>query len=253
MNNHPPRTVLKLISFTLSVVFFSLTLMSMKNVQTQKKPLLIQQLNEKLYVYTTYQDFQGDLVSANALYLITEEGVILFDTPWDSTQYQPLLDSIQQKHNLPVIGVYATHWHDDRAGGFAFYNKRGIPTYATTLTNELLTTNKKATATHIVTPGKMITVGGEKFQMDFFGAGHSLDNTVIWFPTYRILQGGCFIKSAEATDLGFTGDGDVKQWKPSLARLVAHYPNIELVIPGHASWEKADHIKATNLLLDMAE
>ncbi|MGO1242473.1 MAG: BlaB/IND/MUS family subclass B1 metallo-beta-lactamase [Sphingobacterium sp.] len=252
MDNFKLRSVLSLLSVPLFVLYFFTTLISTKNVQAQQKPLVIDKLNERLYVYTTYHDFQGTLVSANAIYLLTNDGAILFDTPWDSTQYQPLLDSIQAKHGLSVIGVYATHWHDDRAGGFDFYNKKGIPTYATSLTNQLLAANKKTTATHIVNTGEMISVGGEKFQMDFFGAGHSLDNTVIWFPSYRVLQGGCFIKSAEATDLGFVGDGDIKQWKPSLARLIANYPDIEMVIPGHDSWKPADHIKATDRLIEQA-
>ncbi|NQD71254.1 BlaB/IND/MUS family subclass B1 metallo-beta-lactamase [Sphingobacterium shayense] len=233
-------------------ILFLYNLISNKTLEAQEKPLVIEKLNEHLYLYTTFQTYNGTPVSSNALYLITEDGVVLFDTPWDPTQYQPLLDSIQQKHNKKVIAIYATHWHEDRAGGFAFYNKKGIPTYATDLTNKLLADNKKAIATHIVNTGEMIYVGGERFQMDFFGAGHSLDNTVIWFPVYQVLHGGCFIKSAQATDLGFTGDGDIKQWKPSLARLMAHYPDIELVIPGHDDWRKNGHIKATNRLLDTA-
>lgn len=216
----------------------------------QERPLIIEKIDESLYLYTTFSNYEGTSVSSNAVYLITDEGVILFDTPWDPTQYQPLLDSIESKHNKPVIAVYATHWHEDRAGGFDYYNKKGIPTYATALTNELLEKNNKATATRIVKTGEVFHIGGEKFKIDFPGAGHSLDNTVVWFPDHQVLHGGCFIKSAQATDLGFTGDGDIKQWKPSLARLIASYPEIKLVIPGHDSWEKADHIKATNRLLD---
>ncbi|WP_312192451.1 MBL fold metallo-hydrolase, partial [Sphingobacterium sp.] len=97
--------------------------------QAQEKPLLIEKINSKIYLYTTFNTFEGTKYAANALYLVTKKGVILFDTPWDASQYQPLLDSIKQKHNLPVIAVYATHWHEDRAGGFAYYNRMGIPTY----------------------------------------------------------------------------------------------------------------------------
>nr|WP_243403196.1 BlaB/IND/MUS family subclass B1 metallo-beta-lactamase [Sphingobacterium haloxyli] len=221
------------------------------NAVAQAKPLVIEKINDKLYLYTTYQEYEGTKVSANALYLLTQKGAILFDTPWDATQYQPLLDSIQEKHGMPVIGVYATHWHEDRAGGFGYYNKVGIPTYATTRTNALLRANGKPLATRKIEEGKTYSIGGESFVFDFFGPGHSLDNVVVWFPKYKILDGGCFIKSADAKKLGFTGDGDVKAWKPAMARLLAHYPEINLVIPGHDDWKVSQkHIDNTFKLLD---
>lgn len=221
------------------------------SLSAQEKPLRIEQINNNIYLFTTYNEYEGITVSANALYLLTDKGAILFDTPWDSTQYQPLLDSIQKRHALSVIGVYATHWHEDRAGGFAYYNRLGIPTYATRLTNKLLRENGKTAATHVIKEGKTYDVGGQKFVFDFFGPGHSLDNVVVWFPEYKILDGGCFIKSSDAKNLGFTGDGNVQEWKPSMARLLAHYPEIDLVIPGHDDWKASEHhIENTIKLLE---
>jgi|GEM_PF-73221 len=221
------------------------------SVSTQDKPLVIEQINPKLYLFTTYHEYEGTKVSANALYLLTKEGALLFDTPWDPTQYQPLLDSIQEKHDMPVIGVYATHWHEDRAGGFGYYNNIGIPTYATARTNELLRANGKPLATRKIEEGKTYSVGGESFVFDFFGPGHSMDNVVVWFPEYKILDGGCFIKSSDAKNLGNTSDGDVKEWKPSMARLLVHYPEINLVIPGHDDWKTSEkHIENTFKLLE---
>ncbi|WP_293955472.1 MULTISPECIES: BlaB/IND/MUS family subclass B1 metallo-beta-lactamase [unclassified Sphingobacterium] len=234
-----------LVSFCLGTGFLCLS----PAVQAQEKPLLIEKINPKLYLYTTFNTFDGTKYAANAVYLITKKGVILFDTPWDSTQYQPLLDSIKQKHNLPVIAVYATHWHEDRAGGFAYYNHIGIPTYATKMTNDLLKANHKAQAAHLVDLNKTYKIGGQSFVLNFFGPGHSMDNVVVWFPQYKILDGGCFIKSAEARDLGFTADGDVKSWKPSLARLLTKYPQINMVIPGHDAWKDEGQIKRTEALL----
>jgi Zn-dependent hydrolases, including glyoxylases len=234
-----------LVSFCLSTGFLCLS----PAVQAQEKPLLIEKINSKLYLYTTFNTFDGTKYAANAVYLITKKGVILFDTPWDSTQYQPLLDSIKRKHNLPVIAVYATHWHEDRAGGFAYYNRIGIPTYATKMTNDLLKANHKAQAAHLVDINKIYKIGGQSFVLNFFGPGHSMDNVVVWFPEYKILDGGCFIKSSEARDLGFTADGDVKSWKPSLARLLTKYPQINMVIPGHDAWRDKGQIKRTEALL----
>jgi len=243
------KNTISLFSAKVATLLFGLSCCVLSSLRAQEKPLSIENINSQLYLYTTYNTFEGTKYAANAVYLITKKGVILFDTPWDSTQYQPLLDSIKQKHQLPVIAVYATHWHEDRAGGFAYYNRIGIPTYATKMTNDLLKANHKAQATHLVKINKTYKVGGQSFVLNFFGAGHSLDNVVVWFPDYQILDGGCFIKSSEAKNLGNIVDGDVKAWKPALARLLAKYPQIKMVIPGHDGWKDNQQIQRTEELL----
>lgn len=55
------------------------------------------------------------------MYLVAKDGVVLFDTPWDTTQFQPLLDSIKLKHDKNVIICIATHAHEDRTGGLEYY------------------------------------------------------------------------------------------------------------------------------------
>jgi metallo-beta-lactamase class B len=64
--------------------------------------LNIEPLTGDFYIYTTYNTYKGSRLPANGMYLVTKEGVVLFDTPWDTTQFQPLLDSIQFKHNKKV-------------------------------------------------------------------------------------------------------------------------------------------------------
>lgn len=243
------KNIISFFSARVFTLLLSLSFCGFSSLQAQEKPLSIEKINSQLYLYTTYNTFEGTKYAANAVYLITKKGVILFDTPWDSTQYQPLLDSIKQKHDLPVIAVYATHWHEDRAGGFAYYNRLGIPTYATKMTNDLLKANQKAQATHLVKTNKTYNVGGQSFVLNFFGAGHSLDNVVVWFPAYQILDGGCFIKSSEAKNLGNIVDGDVTAWKPALARLLAKYPQIKMIIPGHDGWKDNQQIQRTEELL----
>ncbi|WP_343540148.1 BlaB/IND/MUS family subclass B1 metallo-beta-lactamase [Sphingobacterium thalpophilum] len=242
------KNIFKLLRVKMYLLLVNLCVLS--SLQAQEKPLSIEKINSQLYLFTTYNTFEGTRYAANAVYLITKKGVVVFNTPWDSTQYQPLLDSIQHKHQLPVIAVYATHWHEDRAGGFAYYNKIGIPTYATQKTNDLLKANNKAQATHLAEINKTYKIGGQSFVLNFFGPGHSLDNVVVWFPDYQILDGGCFIKSSDAQNLGFVGDGDVKAWKPSLARLLSKYPQINRVIPGHDEWQDQGQIKRTEELLN---
>ncbi len=78
------------------------------------------QLSDDLYVYTNYKLFSAVQFPSNSMYLVTDDGVVLFDTPWDETQFQSLLDSIENRHNKKVTMCIATHFHDDSAAGMVF-------------------------------------------------------------------------------------------------------------------------------------
>ncbi|MFX5718714.1 MBL fold metallo-hydrolase, partial [Acinetobacter baumannii] len=75
--------------------------------------------------------YKGEKVPANGLYAVTPKGVILIDCPWDTTQFQPLLDSIRAKHDKRVVACIATHSHADRTAGLTYYRAKGIRTYTT--------------------------------------------------------------------------------------------------------------------------
>src|SRR5690606_2489961 len=110
--------------------------------------LEIKHLTGDFYIYTTYHDFEGTPFPSNSMYLITDDGAVLFDTPWDSTQFQPLLDSIRSKHSKEVVLCIATHFHADRTAGLTYYRSKGIETYTSAFTFELSKENGEPTAEH---------------------------------------------------------------------------------------------------------
>lgn len=232
-------------------IFTVLSLFLINFFNAQVRDFVIEQpFGKQLYLYKTFGVFEGKEYSTNALYLITKKGVVLFDVPWQKTQYQSLMDTIKKRHNLPVIAVFATHSHADRAGDLSFYNKKGIPTYATAKTNEFLKKEGKATSTKLTKVGKTYKIGGEEFTVDFLGEGHTADNVVVWFPKYNVLDGGCLVKSSAAVDLGYTGEANVEQWPATMKKLQAKYPSTAKVIPGHDEWKGNDHVKHTLELLN---
>lgn len=201
--------------------------------QSKNSPLPISHLTGGFYVYKTFHNYNGTLISANAMYVVTDKGVVLFDAPWDKTQFQPLLDSIKAKHNKDVIMLFGTHSHEDRAGGFDFYRKKGIKTYSGKLTDDILKSKNEPRAEFVIPNDTTFTVGQYKFEVYYPGKGHAPDNIVVWFGKDKILYGGCFIKSAEAKDLGYLGDADVKEWEKSIKKVQLKFKNPKYVIPGH--------------------
>jgi glyoxylase-like metal-dependent hydrolase (beta-lactamase superfamily II) len=81
------------------------------------------------------------------------------------------------------------------------------------------------------------------------GEGHSRDNIVIWFPDLKILFGGCLVKSVESQGLGNTADANLREWGPSVRRVMKKYPKAKYVIPGHFGWKSRNGLKHTLKLL----
>jgi metallo-beta-lactamase class B len=231
-------------------IFLLLGLLSNTFGQTKNKALQISHLTGDFYVYKTFHDYKGALISANAMYLVTNKGVVLFDGPWDVTQFQPLLDSIKAKHNKEVVMHFATHSHEDRAGGLAFYKQKGIKTYTIKLTDEILKKNNEARANFITPNDTVFTVGQHSFRVYYPGKGHAPDNIVVWFEKEKVLYGGCFIKSAEATDLGYLGDADVKEWKNSIKKVKVKFGKPKFIITGHDDWTNTQSLNHTAKLVD---
>lgn len=198
--------------------------------------LRITPLTGDFYIYETFSEYKGSRIPANGMYIVTKAGVVLFDSPWDTTQFQPLLDSIQQRHHSPVVMCFATHFHSDRTAGLEYYRKLGITTFTTTQTDELSKTRRMKRAEFLLKKDSVFTVGAYSFETFYPGPGHAPDNIVVWFPQQKILYGGCLVKSAEDEDLGNLGDADVKKYASSIQKVIGHCPNPAYVIPGHGDW-----------------
>jgi len=190
-------------------------------------------ISDSSYVFTTYQTYKDVRISAHGLLKVTSSGVVMIDTPWDSTQFQPLLDSVTMKFHRKVVLVIATHWHEDRSGGLDYYKKKGIATYSTYATKNLCLENHLPQAQYTFEGDTTFRIGNTVFETYYPGAGHSSDNIVVYFPNDQILVGGCFVKSTEAEDLGNLSDANIGMWPVAAKSLIKKYPKVKTVIPGH--------------------
>lgn len=207
--------------------------------------LQIQQLTGDYYIFTTWNKYQNEEVPANGLYLVTNAGVLLVDTPWDTTQFQPLLDSIHARHHQPVVMCIATHFHEDRTGGLAYYRRKGIRTYTTRLTDEWCIKNHEKRAEFLLEKDTVFQLGQYSCQTFYPGPGHTPDNIVLWFQQGKVLYGGCFIKSMEASTLGNLSDANPKAWPESLRKVMKKFKKQRFVIPGHQSWNDVHALQHT--------
>lgn len=211
--------------------------------QTDTTKLSISRLTGDFYIYTTYSTYEDSKVPANGMYLVTKDAVVLFDTPWDTTQFQPLLDSIHMRHGKNVMMCIATHWHSDRTAGLEYYTQKGIKTYTTVLTDELCKKNGKKRATYLIEKDTVFNVGEYSFETYYPGEGHTTDNIVIWFNKEKILYGGCLIKGADAENLGYLGDANKKQYLTTLQNVQQKCADPKFIIVSHSDWNNINSLK----------
>ena len=218
--------------------------------QVKNPALKITRLTGDFYVFTTYRNYKGAATSSNGMYFLSEKGAVLIDTPWDTTQFQPLLDSIRIKHKQKVVFCIATHSHEDRTGGLEFLKKQGVKTYTSMQTDSICAKSGDKRAGFFFKKDTTFTIGEHIFQTCYAGPGHTKDNIAIWFGKEKILYGGCLIKSTEAEDLGYIAEANLKDWPTTLNTLKLKFKDPNYIIPGHQGWKSLKSIDHTlNLLL----
>lgn len=212
--------------------------------------LKITRVRGDFYVFTTYKELDGKPFPSNGMYVVTKTGVLLFDTPWDETQFQPLLDSIWRRHHKKIEACFVTHSHADRTAGLEFLNKNGVKTYSSKRTYDLCVANKEKLPSKYFTLDTTIHLGDFEFEFFYPGEGHTSDNMVIWFPSEKILYGGCFVKSTESKDLGNIADANLKAWPKSIKKVISKFKKPNFVIPGHFGWSDKKSLEHTLKLLE---
>lgn len=233
----------------LLVLIFSFSLIKVQG-QAPEGNLQITHLAGDFYIYTTYSLYKGERIPANGMYLVSTEGVVLFDSPWDTTQFQPLLDSIQARHHKNVVICFATHFHNDRTAGLEYYRKLGIKTYTSALTDELSRKDGMKRAEFLIAKDTVFTVGGYSFESYYPGPGHSPDNIIFWFSKERIIYGACLIKSFEDEDLGYLGDANMKEYARTIQRVQQKCKQPRWVIVGHGNWSKVSSLDHTRKMAE---
>ena len=225
------------------------------HAQTSPKPkLVVTRLSDKVFVHTTYGEYQKNFIPANGLIINTGSGVVLVDTGWDTKEntdntrqlLQWVADSLRQPVRLGII----THAHDDRVGGIGELRKAGIRVVSTPLTAQKSVKLGYEAPEGILPTDTTFTVGNVPIRCYFPGEGHTSDNIVVWLPNQQILHGGCFVKSVAAFGMGNLADANLSEWAMSVRRVITQFGTARTVIPGHEEWGDTKALEYTLRLLE---
>ena len=196
--------------------------------------------------------------ASNVLVVRMPDGtVVICSSPFESQGTQSLVSWVRATMHPARIVAIATHFHLDGSGGDDAYAALGVETWSSTLTQVLLRERgakmRAGAATGIDDPARRRRVegvrivsaahtfderagltfifGGEEVRAIWPGAAHSPDNLAVWFPSRKLLFGGCMIKSSRFA--GYLGDADLGHWEAAVDQL--RPLGAKVVIPGHGA------------------
>lgn len=234
---------------SLSVILFTICFNIACFAQIKPPALKIEHLAGNAYVYTTYNLFGTQFFPSNSMYVVTQQGVVMIDTPWDTTQFQPLLDSIEARHHAKVVLSISTHSHDDRTAGVDFLKSKGVRTYCSKMTFDLCRQKHEKQPQFYFTKDTTFVLGEYTFETFYPGEAHTKDNIVVWIAKDKILYGGCLAKSTQATDLGNISEANLKDWPLTIKKVQRKFPDPSYIITGHQSWNDINSLNHTLQLL----
>jgi len=242
---------MKIFRFQLLFILFSLICHGQGQLIKISNNLELKQICENLYVHVSYEDLDTyKHVPANGLIVFDNDNVIIIDTPWNDDEARDLINWLTKTMKLGIQAVIVTHWHQDCMGGLKAFHDHGIPSYALELTRRIAG-EKNLLLPEITFTDKLILHQNKtEIICSYLGAGHTIDNIVVWLPDYNTLFGGCMVRSAGSKTLGFTDDADLIAWPLTLQKVLEKFPQCETVIPGHGAPGGIDLIQHTISLIN---
>lgn len=195
------------------------------------KNIGLTKLADQVFLIQTSYSCNGNL-DCNHLLILDRNDVVLVNTPARDSMTAVLLRVIETKFGKKVTRVFVSHFHDDSSGGLNETASRGIISYSLDKTRDLLVTENKNIDV-VFTDSLSIQLQTSSLQFWFLGAGHSVDNSLVWLPAEKILFGGCLLKSGNAKGKGNIQDADLKAWPETVQKAKTKFSQAKIVIPGH--------------------
>jgi metallo-beta-lactamase class B len=202
----------------------------------ETKTLKIERLSEHTFRHISYlETTEWGNVSCNGMIVVEGNEAIIFDTPVDNKSSQELIDQLRS-NGITVIAVVPTHFHSDCVGGLEAFKIAKIPIYISKKTFELLEAKSDYSnyKFQIFDGSDTFKIGQDTVEVGYFGAGHTLDNIVAYFPKEQVLFGGCLVKELGAYK-GNLADANVNEWSKTVERVKNEYKNVKVVVPGHGT------------------
>lgn len=186
---------------------------------------------------------------SNAGFIVTNEGVVVFDALGTPSLAHLLLSKIRSITDKPVIKVIVSHYHADHIYGLQVFKElgaqiiapKGVMNYLDSPAAQERIEERRFSlepwvneTTYLVTPDKIVDKplkfvhGDITFNIDVLGAAHSEGDLTLYVEPDRVLFSGDIIFEGRVP---FLGDANTKKWLDTLTQM--EVGKIAALIPGH--------------------
>jgi cyclase len=198
--------------------------------QQQQQPSKLNTIKVKDGLYVIHNDF----VPGNTTALVTTEGVVLVDDKFE-VDHDNILAELKKVTSQPVKYVINTHHHFDHSGGNAkMLAMGGVQVIAAeTAWQNMVDGNLPGRPSVTFDRQAHLHVGGKNVDVYHFGRSHTNGDSVVLFPSERVLAAGDMFTYGDATPqlIDYAGGGSAKEWTPTLDSVLAL--DFDAVVPGH--------------------
>jgi len=188
---------------------------------------------------------------SNSGFVITSEGVVVFDALGTPSLAQQMLLEIKKVTNKPIKILISSHYHADHIYGIQVFKEAGAEIWApkgtmdyldSEVSESLLESRRNSLYpwvnedTYLVSPDKIIdkdttfSLGGQKFLLNYFGKVHSAGDMSLYFEDEKVLFSGDIIFEGR---IPYVGDANIIKWIETLKRMKDVKP--KYFVPGHGT------------------
>ena len=185
---------------------------------------------------------------SNAGFVVTRDGVVVFDALASPPLAKKLLGLIRQVTKQPIRRVVISHYHADHFYGLQVFKAEGAEVWAHRLAEGETRTEEAALrlaqrkealfpwvddTTRLIEPDRYVDdtdfeLGGVHFALRHVGPAHSREDLAMLVKEDRVLYAGDLVFRGRVP---FVGDADSRAWIASLDKLLELDPKV--LVPGH--------------------
>lgn len=200
---------------------------------------------------------------SNAGFVVTDAGVLVFDTLGTAVLGQKLVDAIKTVTSKPIKRVIVSHYHADHIYGLQVFQDLGAEIWAHTLGQEYLNSeaseklmvqrredlfpwvdekSRLVTATQWLSGDTAFEMGGLHFELRHVGPAHAPDDMVMFVKEDSVLYAGDLVFIGRVP---FVGDADSRSWLAALDKIIDFKPKFMITGHGPASSSPVEDLKFT--------
>jgi glyoxylase-like metal-dependent hydrolase (beta-lactamase superfamily II) len=201
--------------------------------------------------------------TSNAGFVITKEGVVVFDALGTPVLGAELLAEIRKRTQAPIRRVIVSHYHADHFYGLAPFRAAGAeiwahgrvkPYLASNAPKERLAERSRTLApwvpqdmpmvppTHFLAGEEAFRLGGLTFRVIPVGPAHTVEDLALLVEEEGVLFVGDLMFAGR---IPFVGDADSRGWIAAIDRVVRYEPRVMVGGHGDASRNAAADLRLT--------